>query len=114
MLCLNFGDIQSLGLFSETTTKADSYDWWLIRIPQMSQVLLLPWKVTSPSVTTCLEDFSPESNIFFNFPHLLLRKTVGGPARRWQQISLEVFGEEEEEERGAGKDQHNFEGTSHR
>ena len=115
MLCLNLGDIQSLGLFSETTTKADSYDWWLIRIPQMSQVLLLPWKVTSPSVTTCLELFSPVSEISFNLPHLLLRETVGHSACHWQKIALEVFGKgEEEDEKDCGEDQDNFEGASHR
>ena len=112
MLCLNLGDIQSLGLFSETTTKADSYDWWLIRIPQMSQVLLLPWKVTSPSVTTCLEHFSPVSKISFNLPHLLLRETVGHSACHWQKISL--CKEEEEDEKDCGEDEDNFEETSHR
>ena len=99
---------------SETTTKADSCDGWLMRIPQMSQVLLLPGKVSSPSATTCLEIFSPVSKIFLNFPHLLLPEDVADPARRWQKISLEVVGEEEEDEKGGREHQHNFDGASHR
>ena len=76
----------------------------------MSQVLLLPGKVSSPSATTCLEIFSPVSKIFLNFPHLLLPEDVADPAL----ISLEVVGEEEEDEKGGGEHQHNFDGASHR
>ena len=111
---LKLGTQKKFGHHQRNTTKADSYDGWLLRIPQMSQVLLLPGKVSSPSATTCLEIFSPVSKIFLNFPHLLLPEDVADPARRWQKISLEVVGEEEEDEKGGGEHQHNFDGASHR
>ena len=92
---LELGTQTKFGHHQRNNNKS-SCDGWLMRIPQMSQVLLLPGKVSSPSATTCLEIFSPVSKIFLNFPHLLLPENVADPARRWQKISLEVVGEEEE------------------
>ena len=67
-------------------------------------MLRLLWKLSSQFVAICLEDLSPVTNILFNFPHLSLREVVD-PAS-WQKITLQLFAEEEQEEKEGDDGQH--------
>ena len=71
--------------------------WSLYHAPQVTQMLLLPGKVTSQFSTICLQDSSPEADFLLNFSHLLLWKVVD-PASRQHIVFHEEYEEQDEDE----------------